>query len=123
MKKIDKLVLKSFFGPFFLTLAVVIFIFLMRLLMLYIEEFVSKDITLVTFGRLLYFFAVLTVPTALPLAVLLSSLMTFGNLSEFFELTAMKSAGISLTRALRPLLILAIVFPSGSTTKWLPGPI
>ncbi|ARK11961.1 LptF/LptG family permease [Fibrella sp. ES10-3-2-2] len=110
MKKIDKLVLKSFFGPFFLTLAVVIFIFLMRLLMLYIEEFVSKDITLVTFGRLLYFFAVLTVPTALPLAVLLSSLMTFGNLGEFFELTAMKSAGISLTRALRPLLVLAIFF-------------
>ena len=110
MKKIDKLVLKSFFGPFFLTLAVVIFIFLMRLLMLYIEEFVSKDITLVTFGQLLYFFAVLTVPTALPLAVLLSSLMTFGNLGEFFELTAMKSAGISLTRALRPLLVLAVFF-------------
>ena len=110
MKKIDKLVLKSFFGPFFLTLAVVIFIFLMRLLMLYIEEFVSKDITMVTFGRLLYFFAVLTVPTALPLAVLLSSLMTFGNLGEFFELTAMKSAGISLTRALRPLLVLAVFF-------------
>ena len=110
MKKIDKLVLKSFFGPFFLTLAVVIFIFLMRLLMLYIEEFISKDITMVTFGRLLYFFAVLTVPTALPLAVLLSSLMTFGNLGEFFELTAMKSAGISLTRALRPLLVLAVFF-------------
>ncbi|MEZ0483919.1 LptF/LptG family permease [Fibrella aquatica] len=110
MKKIDKLVLKSFFGPFFLTLAVVIFIFLMRLLMLYIEEFISKDITLGTFGRLLYFFAVLTVPTALPLAVLLSALMTFGNLGEFFELTAMKSAGISLTRALRPLLVLAIFF-------------
>ena len=110
VKKIDKLILKSFFGPFFLTLAVVIFIFLMRLLMVYIEEFISKDISLTTFGRLLYFFAVLTVPTALPLAVLLSSLMTFGNLGEFFELTAMKSAGISLTRALRPLLVLAVVF-------------
>lgn len=110
VKKIDKLILKSFFGPFFLTLAVVIFIFLMRLLMLYIDDFVSKDVTLVTFGRLLYFFAVLTIPTALPLAVLLSSLMTFGNLGEFFELTAMKSAGISLTRALRPLLLLAFVF-------------
>ena len=83
MRKLDKLILKTFFGPFFLTLAVVIFIFLMRLLMLYIDDFVSKDITLVTFGRLLYFFAVLTIPTALPLAVLLSSLMTFGNLGEF----------------------------------------
>lgn len=110
MKKIDKLILKSFFGPFFLTLAIVIFVFLMRLLMLYIDNFVSKDIPIRTTGRLLYLFAVVTIPTALPLAVLLSSLMTFGNLGEFFELTAMKSAGISLTRALRPLLVLAVFF-------------
>lgn len=108
MKKIDKLVLGSFWGPFVLTLGVVIFIFLMRLLMFYIEEFVSKDLDLATFGRLLFYFALLTVPTALPLAVLLSSLMTFGNLGEFFELTALKSAGISLTRAMRPLLVVAI---------------
>lgn len=108
MKKIDKLVLGSFWGPFFLTLGVVIFIFLMRLLMFYIDDFVSKDLDMATFGRLLFYFALLTIPTALPLAVLLSSLMTFGNLGEFFELTAMKSAGISLTRAMRPLLIVAI---------------
>ena len=108
MKKIDKLVLISFWGPFFLTLTVVIFIFLMRLIMVYIEEFVSKDISLTTFATLLGYFSLLTVPTALPLAVLLSSLMTFGNLGEFFELTALKSAGISLTRALRPLLIIAV---------------
>ena len=91
-----------------MTLGVVIFIFLMRLLMFYINEFVSKDLDLVTFGRLLFYFALLTIPTALPLAVLLSSLMTFGNLGEFFELTALKSAGISLTRAMRPLLIVAV---------------
>lgn len=108
MKKIDKLVLGSFWGPFFLTLGVVIFIFLMRLLMFYIDDFVSKDLDMATFGRLLFYFALLTIPTALPLAVLLSSLMTFGNLGEFFELTALKSAGISLTRAMRPLLIVAI---------------
>lgn len=109
MKKIDKLVLGSFWGPFFLTLAVVIFIFLMRLLIFYINDFVSKDLDLATFGRLLFYFALLTIPTALPLAVLLSSLMTFGNLGEFFELTALKSAGISLTRAMRPLLIVAVI--------------
>lgn len=109
MKKIDKLVLGSFVGPFVLTLVVVIFIFLMRLLMFYIEEFVSKDLDMATFGRLLFYFALLTVPTALPLASLLSSLMTFGNLGEFFELTALKSAGISLTRAMRPLLVVAVL--------------
>ena len=114
MKKIDKLVLGSFWGPFFLTLGVVIFIFLMRLLMFYIDEFVSKDLDLATFGRLLFYFALLTIPTALPLAVLLSSLMTFGNLGEFFELTALKSAGISLTRAMRPLLIVAVVISAFS---------
>lgn len=108
MKKIDKLVLGSFWGPFFLTLLVVIFIFLMRLLMFYIDEFVSKDLDMATFGRLLFYFSLLTIPTALPLAVLLSSLMTFGNLGEFFELTALKSAGISLTRAMQPLLIVAV---------------
>ena len=109
MKKIDKLVLGSFVGPFVLTLVVVIFIFLMRLLMFYIEEFVSKDLDMATFARLLFYFALLTVPTALPLASLLSSLMTFGNLGEFFELTALKSAGISLTRAMRPLLVVAVL--------------
>ncbi len=112
MKKIDKLVLGSFWGPFFLTLAVVVFIFLMKLIMVYIEEFVSKDLDLLTFGKLLFYFALNTIPVALPLAVLLSSLMTFGNLGEFFELTALKSAGISLTRAMRPLLVVA-VFISG----------
>jgi lipopolysaccharide export system permease protein len=114
MKKIDKLVLNSFWGPFFLTLGVVIFIFLMRLLMFYIDDFVSKDLDLATFGRLLFYFSLLTIPTALPLAVLLSSLMTFGNLGEFFELTAMKSAGISLTRAMRPLLVVAVGISSFS---------
>ncbi|WP_288424475.1 LptF/LptG family permease [uncultured Spirosoma sp.] len=114
MKKIDKLILGSFWGPFFLTLGVVIFIFLMRLLMSYIDEFVSKDLDLATFGRLLFYFSLLTIPTALPLAVLLSSLMTFGNLGEFFELTALKSAGISLTRAMQPLLVVAVAISAFS---------
>jgi lipopolysaccharide export system permease protein len=107
MKKIDKLVLKSFWGPFILTLCVVVFIFLMRLMMFYIDQFVSKDIELRVFAKILVYFSLITVPIALPLAVLLSSLMTYGNLGEFFELTALKSAGISLTRAMRPLLIVA----------------
>lgn len=109
MKKLDKLVLMSFWGPFFLTLAVVIFIFLMRLMMFYVDEFVSKDIDLVTFGKVIMYFSLNTIPIALPLAVLLSSLMTFGNLGEFFELTALKSAGISITRILRPVLVLALI--------------
>ncbi|MFD1139605.1 LptF/LptG family permease [Larkinella insperata] len=107
MKKIDKLVLKSFWGPFVLTLCVVVFIFLMRLMMFYIDQFVSKDVEFAVFGKIIFYFSLITIPIALPLAILLSSLMTYGNLGEFFELTALKSAGISLTRAMRPLLIVA----------------
>ena len=107
MKKIDKLILKSFWGPFVLTLSVVIFIFLMRLMMFYIDQFVSKDVDLIVFAKIIFYFSLITIPVALPLAILLSSLMTFGNLGEFFELTALKSAGISLTRALQPVLVVA----------------
>lgn len=105
MKKIDKFVLRSFLGPFVLTLCIVIFIFLMRLISQYLNDLVGKDIELLNYLKLLTFFSLITVPVALPLAVLLSSLMTFGNLGEFSELTAIKSAGISTWRAMRPVLV------------------
>lgn len=108
MKKIDKLVLKSFWGPFVITLSVVVFIFLMRIVIFYIDEFVSKDVGLSEYTRLFSYFAMSTVPIALPLAMLLSSLMAFGNLGEFFELTALKSAGISVVRVMMPLFFVAL---------------
>ena len=106
MKKIDKLVLRSFLGPFVLTLCIVVFIFLMRLISQYLNELVGKDIDFLNYVKLLGFFSLITVPVALPLAVLLSSLMTFGNLGEFFELTAIKSAGISTWRAMRSVMVM-----------------
>ncbi|MFN4146082.1 MAG: LptF/LptG family permease [Runella sp.] len=108
MKKIDKLVLGSFLGPFVLTLCVVIFIFLMRLISQYLNDLVGKDIEFLNYLKLLGYFSLITIPIALPLAVLLSSLMTFGNLGEFFELTAIKSAGISAWRAMRSVMIFAL---------------
>ena len=108
MKKLDKLVLKSFWGPFIITMSVVVFVFLMRIMIFYIDDFVSKDLGILDYAQLFFFFSLITVPTALPLAMLLSSLMAFGNLGEFFELTAIKSAGISVTRAMAPLFIVAI---------------
>ena len=71
MKKIDKLVLRSFLGPFVLTLCIVVFIFLMRLISQYLNELVGKDIDLLNYAKLLIFFSLITVPVALPLAVLL----------------------------------------------------
>ncbi|HEV7349644.1 LptF/LptG family permease [Telluribacter sp.] len=108
MKKLDKLVLKAFWGPFLVTLSVVVFIFLMRIMIFYIDEFVSKDVGLTEYARLFFYFTLSTIPIALPLAVLLSSLMAFGNLGEFFELTAIKSAGVSVIRVMRPLLVFAV---------------
>ncbi|GAB2771354.1 hypothetical protein GCM10027275_12640 [Rhabdobacter roseus] len=108
MKKLDKLVIQSFWGPFVVTLSVVVFIFLMRIMIFYIDDFVSKDLGLSEYSRLFFYFSLSTIPIALPLAMLLSSLMAFGNLGEFFELTAIKSAGISVVRAMRPLFIIAV---------------
>jgi lipopolysaccharide export system permease protein len=108
MKKLDKLILMSFWGPFIITMSVVVFVFLMRIMIFYIDDFVSKDLGIIDYAQLFFFFSLITVPTALPLAMLLSSLMAFGNLGEFFELTAIKSAGISVVRAMAPLFIVAV---------------
>nr|WKN36016.1 LptF/LptG family permease [Tunicatimonas sp. TK19036] len=105
MKKIDKLVIKSFVGPFLLTFVVVVFILLTQYMLKYFDDFVGKGLGGEVFAELLFYFSINMTPVALPLAVLLSSLMTFGNLGEHFELTAIKGAGISLTRALLPLFV------------------
>ena len=109
MKKLDKLVLKAFWGPFVVALSVVVFIFLMKVMMNYIDDFVSKDVELIVLGKLFSYFALSTIPTALPLALLLGSLMAYGNLGEFFELTALKSAGVSMVRIMAPLFVTALL--------------
>lgn len=107
MRKIDKLVLSAFWGPFVLTTLVVIFIFLLRLVLFYFADLFGKDLGTFVYVELFFYFSLITLPLALPLSVLLSSLMTFGKLGENFELTALKSAGISIFRVLRPLFIVA----------------
>ncbi|WP_073287613.1 LptF/LptG family permease [Hymenobacter psychrotolerans] len=108
MKKLDKLILKAFAGPFLLTLAVVEFILLTQYMLKYLDDLVGKDLGAEVLVQLLFYFAVLLLPIALPLAVLLSSLMTFGTLGEHHELTAIKTSGISLTRILRPVMITSV---------------
>lgn len=109
MKKLDKLVLKSFLGPFVLTTFVVVFILLSQTMIKYFDDFAGKGLGFNVFAELLFYFAVFTTPIALPLAVLLSSLMTFGALGEHSELTAIKSSGISLIRTLTPIFGFTIV--------------
>lgn len=92
-----------------LTLFVVVFILLTQLMLNKMDEFVGKDLGVMVLAELMFYFSINLTQTALPLAVLLSSLMAFGNLGEFSELTAIKGAGISLLRALRPAFILTVI--------------
>lgn len=109
MKKIDKLVLGSFIGPFILTLVVVDFILLIVSLIRYFDKIFGKGLGLEVYLELFSYFSISASPDAFPLAVLLSSIMTFGNLGEHSELSAIKSSGISLVRALIPMLIFVLV--------------
>lgn len=108
MRKIDKLIITSFVGPFILTFLVVVFILLLQHMLKYFDDIIGKDLGWDVVGTLLFYFAVFMTPLALPLAILLASLITFGNLSEHFEITAIKSLGISLTRSLVPIFLMVI---------------
>jgi lipopolysaccharide export system permease protein len=112
MKKIDKLILSSFLGPFILTFLVVVFILLTQHMLKYFDDIIGKDLGWDVLGTLLFYFAIFMTPVAMPLAVLLSSLITFGNLGEHFELTAIKSLGISMVRSLLPIFCF-VVFLTG----------
>ncbi len=109
MKKLDKLILGSFLGPFLLTFLVVDFILLTVNMLKYFDEIFGKGLEFWIYMELIGYFVISISPMALPLAVLLSSLMTFGNLGEHFELTAIKSSGISLIRALMPIGVFTVV--------------
>jgi lipopolysaccharide export system permease protein len=114
MKKIDKLLLGAFVGPFFMTFLVVVFILLTQHMLKYFDDIIGKGLDADVIGRLLFYFAIFMTPVALPLAVLLSSLIAFGNLGEHFELTAIKSSGISLVRTLRPIFFFVLLLTVGA---------
>lgn len=109
MKKIDKLLITSFIGPFLLTFIIVVFILLTVYMLKYFDDFVGKGLGMDVFTELIMYFSINMTPNALPLAVLLSSLMTFGNLGEHSELTAIKASGISLLRTLKPLFLFVLL--------------
>ncbi|CAN5417574.1 hypothetical protein BH09BAC1_BH09BAC1_25110 [soil metagenome] len=109
MKKIDQLVLRNFVGPFMLTFLITLFIFVMQFLWKYIDDLVGKGLEWHIVLELISYASASFVPLALPLAVLLSSIMTYGSLGEHYELVAMKAAGVSLYRFQLPLMIVALL--------------
>jgi len=109
IKKLDKLILKAFVGPFIATFFITILVLIMQFFWLYIDDFVGKGLGIGLVFKFIFYQSAVLVPLALPLAILLSSLMTFGHLGESFELVAIKSSGISLLRFMRPLFFIAIL--------------
>ena len=105
MKKLDQLVIKSFIGPLILTFCIAQFVLVMQFLWKYIDDLVGKGLNTWVLIQLLGYASARLVPLALPLAVLLASIMTYGSFGEHFELTAVKSSGTSLLRFMRPLMI------------------
>ncbi len=109
MKKLDKLVLSSFTSTLTLTFCIVVFILLNRHLLYYYDDIIGKDLGALVIAKFIGYFSIFIFPHALPLSILLASLICFGTLGEHMELTAMKAAGISLTRVIRPVLVLIII--------------
>jgi len=114
IKKIDSYLFKSFIGLFFATFFICLFIVVMQMIWLHVDDLVGKGIPLPVFGKFFFYACLYSTPLALPLAILLASLMTFGNLGERLELLTMKTAGISLFRIMRSLLIFISVTVIGA---------
>ena len=114
MKKLHWLIIKTFLGPFVLTFFIVMFVLLMQFLWRYIDDLVGKGLELKIIAELLVYTSASLVSLALPLSILMSSLMAFGSLGEFYELTAMKSSGISLQRIMLPIIIFVILISVGA---------
>ena len=109
IKKIDQLLVSSFVGPFIVTFFIALFVLVMQTLWLYIDEIAGKGVGFFLLVELLGYMSVSMIPLALPIAVLISSVMVLGNLAEHYELSSMKSAGISLWRVMIPLMAVTIL--------------
>ncbi|KOY52597.1 LptF/LptG family permease [Polaribacter dokdonensis] len=108
MKILDKYILKSFLVPFIATFLIVLFVLVMQALWQAFENIAGKGISVIFILKFLYYTTLMIIPQALPIGVLLSSIMALGNLGENYEFAAAKSAGVSLQRLVRPIGILAI---------------
>jgi len=107
VKKIDKLVATSFIGPYFLSFFVAEFVLIMQFLWKYIDDILGKGFSMFDLMELIFYYAVTIIPMAVPITILIASVMVFGDMSEKFELSSMKSAGISLIRIMGAGIVIA----------------
>jgi lipopolysaccharide export system permease protein len=106
IKRLDIFIVRSFILLFVGTFFICLFIFMMQFLWRYVDDLVGKGLEMTVMAQFFFYSALSLVPAALPLAILLASLITFGNFGERYELLAMKAAGISLVKIMRPLMVL-----------------
>ena len=109
IKKLDIFIVKQFSLLFVGTFFICQFVLMMQFLWRYVEDFIGKGLTVDVMAQFFWYMGLMLMPQAFPLAILLSSLIAFGNLGESSELTAIKAAGISLMQAFRPLVVIAIL--------------
>ena len=109
IKKLDIFILRQFGLLFVGTFFICQFVLMMQFLWRYVDELIGKGLSLEVMAQFFWYMGLMLVPQALPLAILLSSLITFGNLGESSELTAIKAAGISLMQTFRSLIVVTIV--------------
>lgn len=114
MRTLNRYVIQSYLGPFLMTFLIAVFVLFMQFLWKYVDDLIGKGLESSTLAELFFYAALTTFPLALPLAILLSSLMTFGNMGEQFELVALKSAGMSLQKIMRPLIVVAFLTSVGA---------
>ena len=114
LKKLSLLLLKTFVGPFFVTFMIALFILDMQFLWVYVDDLMGKGLETTVILELMIYASARLVNLALPLAMLMSSIMTMGALAEHYELTAMKSAGIGLMRIMRPLSVTVVCIAIGA---------
>ncbi len=114
IKKLDLFILKSYVLLFAGTFFICLFIFMMQFMWRYVEELIGKGLSLEVLAKFFYYSGLTLIPLSLPLAVLLASLIAFGNLGERFELLAMKASGVPLTRILQPVFLFALLVCGGS---------
>ena len=108
IKKLDKFIAKQFLWLFAGTFFICLFVLMMQFLWRFIDELIGKGLSMEVLAQFFEYMALMMVPQALPLAILLSSLITFGNLGESSELTAIKAAGISLMQSFRSLIVITV---------------
>jgi len=114
MKRLHLYIIKRFIGPLIVTLFISLFVLLMQFLWVYLDDLVGKGLEWSIISEFLIYTLAMLMPMALPLSMLLASIMTFGDMGENNELLAMKAAGISLFRIMKPVIVLSILLSIGA---------